>query len=151
MPSFILGQVTKMTETFKKLKENYEKYIASLEKEAATGDHSYHNGIFDPVTGYGEPPYTGDGLSAQMDLDEWNEAKENPLEFASWDSVDDMPSVAQVTFYDWLFMTEARSSEFEFAKQPEKVKECIVHQFCYDLIEIISNCNFYWCIEENNR
>lgn len=91
-----------MTETQKKLKEYWEELLNETSHTARYGDHSSHNGYFNPENGCGEPPYTGEGLSATMDIQEWDEFMNDPLTMFDWDYIEQMPDLANLAYEKWL-------------------------------------------------
>ena len=91
-----------MTETQKKLKEYWEELLNETSHTARYGDHSSHNGYFNPENGCGDPPYTGDGLSATMDIQELDEFMEDPLAMFDWDYTEQMPELVKPAYEKWL-------------------------------------------------
>ena len=91
-----------MTETQKKLKEYWEELLNETSHTARYGDHSSHNGYFNPENGCGEPPYTGEGLSATMDIQEWDEFMNDPLAMFDWDYTEQMPELVKPAFEKWV-------------------------------------------------
>ena len=91
-----------MTETQKKLKEYWEELLNETSHTARYGDHSSHNGYFNPENGCGDPPYTGDGLSATMDIQEWDEFMNDPLVMFDLDYIEQMPELVKLAYEKWL-------------------------------------------------
>jgi hypothetical protein len=91
-----------MTETQKKLKEYWEELLNKTSHTARYGDHSSHNGYFNPENGCGDPPYTGEGLSATMDIQELDEFMEDPLAMFDWDYIEQMPELVKPAYEKWL-------------------------------------------------
>jgi hypothetical protein len=88
-----------------KLKTYYDSLVSELRDTAENGDHSYHSGSFDSYTGTCDPPYTGDGLSAQHTINEWDEYLKD---FGAMGLVEDsdfnsFPEVAQNCMEYWAF------------------------------------------------
>lgn len=91
-----------MTETQKKLKQYWDELLEETSHTARYGDHSSHSGYFNPENGCGDPPYTGDGLSATMDIQELDEFMEDPLAMFDWDYIEQMPELVKLAFDEWL-------------------------------------------------
>ena len=91
-----------MTETQKKLKEYWDELLEETSHTARYGDHSSHSGYFNPENGCGDPPYTGDGLSATMDIQELDEFMEDPLAMFDWDYTEQMPELVKPAYEKWL-------------------------------------------------
>ena len=91
-----------MTETQKKLKEYWDELLNETSHTARYGDHSSHSGYFNPENGCGEPPYTGDGLSATMDIQELDKFMEDPLAMFDWDYIEQMPELVKPAYEKWL-------------------------------------------------
>lgn len=91
-----------MTETQKKLKQYWEELLNETDHTATHGDHSSHSGYFNPESGCGEPPYTGDGIGAEKDLKEWEEFMKDPLAMFDWDYTEQMPELVKLAYEKWL-------------------------------------------------
>ena len=135
-----------MTETQKKLKEYWEELLNETSHTARYGDHSSHNGYFNPENGCGDPPYTGDGLSATMDIQEWDEFMNDPLAMFDWDYIEQMPELVKPAFEKWLeiavYSWHELSTFHGFEKQPLIVKVALIEKFARDFYEVATGKSF---------
>ena len=141
-----------MTETQKKLKEYWEELLNETSHTARYGDHSSHNGYFNPENGCGEPPYTGDGLSATMDIQEWDEFMNDPLAMFDWDYVEQMPELVKPAYEKWLEIQEIQSFEspkmgvlsisIYYKAFPPALKVFVVQAFARDFFEVATGKDF---------
>jgi len=91
-----------MNNTQLKLKEYFDELLNETSHTARYGDHSSHSGYFNPESGCGEPPYTGEGLAAEEDLKEWEEFLKDSLAMFDWDYVEQMPELVKPAYEEWL-------------------------------------------------
>ena len=91
-----------MNNTQLKLKEYFDELLNETSHTARYGDHSSHSGYFNPESGCGEPPYTGDGLAAEEELEEWEEFMKDPLAMFDWDYIEQMPELVKPAYEKWL-------------------------------------------------
>ncbi len=91
-----------MNSTQLKLKEYFDELLNETSHTARYGDHSSHSGYFNPESGCGEPPYTGEGLAAEEDLKEWEEFLKDSLAMFDWDYVEQMPELVKPAYEEWL-------------------------------------------------
>lgn len=130
-----------MTETQKKLKEYWEELLNETSHTARYGDHSSHSGYFNPESGCGEPPYTGDGLSATMDIQEWDEFMEDPLAMFDWDYVEQMPELVKLAFDKWLDIQELSSTYITTHIMPA-LRVFVVQAFARDFYQVATGNSF---------
>lgn len=135
-----------MTETQKKLKEYWEELLNETDHTAKHGDHSSHSGYFNPESGCGEPPYTGEGLSAEEDLKEWEEFMNDPLAMFDWCFAENMPELVKLAFEKWLeirvYSWHELSTFHGFMKQPLIVKIALVEKFARDFYKVATGKDF---------
>lgn len=131
-----------MTETQKKLKKYWEELLNETSHTARYGDHSSHNGYFNPENGCGEPPYTGDGLSATMDIQELDEFMEDPLAMFDWDYTEQMPELAKIAFEKWLEINHLATSYYLTDRLKPMVKVFVVQAFARDFYEVATGKSF---------
>lgn len=130
-----------MTETQKKLKEYWEELLNETSHTARYGDHSSHSGYFNPESGCGEPPYTGDGLSATMDIQEWDEFMEDPLAMFDWDYIEQMPELVKLAFDEWLDIQNF-SVEYITKHLMPALRVFVVQAFARDFFEVATGKDF---------
>lgn len=134
-------KVSKMTQTQTKLKEYFDELLRETDHTAKHGDHSSHSGHFDSVTGYGEPPYTGEGLSAEQDLKEWEEFMKDPLAMFDWDYTEQMPELAKIAFEEWLEIQDFSVIYATTHLMPQLIK-FVVQAFARDFFEVATGKSF---------
>lgn len=130
-----------MTETQKKLKEYWEELLNETSHTARYGDHSSHSGYFNPESGCGEPPYTGDGLSATMDIQEWDEFMEDPLAMLDWDYIEQMPELVKLAYEKWLEIQDF-SVEYVTTHLMPALRVFVVQAFARDFYEVSTGKSF---------
>jgi hypothetical protein len=130
-----------MTETQKKLKEYWEELLNETSHTARHGDHSSHNGYFNPENGCGDPPYTGDGLSATMDIQEWDEFMEDPLAMFDWDYIEQMPELVKPAYEKWLDIQNL-SVEYATKHLMPAYRVFVVQAFARDFFEVATGKSF---------
>lgn len=130
-----------MTQTQKKLKEYWEELLKETDHTAMHGDHSSHSGYFNPESGYGEPPYTGEGLSAELDLREWNEFMNDPLAMFDWDYTEQMPELVKLAFDKWLDIQNF-SVEYVTKHLMPAYRVFVVQAFARDFFEVATGKSF---------
>ena len=131
-----------MTETQKKLKKYWEELLNETSHTARYGDHSSHNGYFNPENGCGDPPYTGDGLSATMDIQEWDEFMEDPLAMFDWDYYENMPELVKPAFNKWLEINHLATNYNVTGLLTPMVKHFVVQAFARDFYEVATGKSF---------
>lgn len=130
-----------MTETQKKLKQYWDELLEETSHTARYGDHSSHNGYFNPENGCGDPPYTGDGLSATMDIQELDEFMEDPLAMFDWDYTEQMPELVKPTFDKWLDIQNLSVEYVTKFFMPE-LKVFVVQAFARDFYKVATGKDF---------
>ena len=130
-----------MTETQKKLKEYWEELLNETSHTARYGDHSSHNGYFNPENGCGDPPYTGDGLSATMDIQELDEFMEDPLAMFDWDYTEQMPELVKPAFEKWLEIQDF-SVTYATTHLMPAYRVFVVQAFARDFYQVATGNNF---------
>lgn len=130
-----------MTETQKKLKEYWEELLNETSHTARYGDHSSHNGYFNPENGCGDPPYTGEGLSATMDIQELDEFMEDPLAMFDWDGTYDMPELAKLTFDKWVELQGCSVTYVTLHLMP-RLRVFVVQAFARDFYKVATGKDF---------
>ena len=131
-----------MTETQKKLKEYWEELLNETSHTARYGDHSSHNGYFNPENGCGDPPYTGEGLSATMDIQEWDEFMEDPLAMFDWDYIEQMPELVKPAFDKWLEINHLATNYNVTGLLTPMVKVFVVQAFARSFYEVATGKDF---------
>ena len=131
-----------MTETQKKLKEYWEELLNETSHTARYGDHSSHSGYFNPENGCGEPPYTGDGLSATMDIQEWDEFMNDPLAMFDWDYIEKMPELVKPAFDKWLEINHLATNYNVTGLLTPMAKVFVVQAFARDFFEVATGKSF---------
>ena len=131
-----------MTETQKKLKEYWDELLNETSHTARYGDHSSHNGYFNPENGCGDPPYTGEGLSATMDIQEWDEFMNDPLAMFDWDYIEQMPELAKPTYEKWLEIQDFSVAYITNIHLYSALKVFVVQAFARDFFEVATGKSF---------
>lgn len=130
-----------MTQTQKKLKEYWEELLKETDHTAKHGDHSSHSGYFNPESGCGEPPYTGDGLSAEEDLKEWEEFMNDPLAMFDWDCTAEMPELVKLAFDEWVRL-QGCSVEYVTLHLMPRLRVFVVQAFARSFYEVATGKDF---------
>ena len=130
-----------MTETQKKLKEYWEELLNETSHTARYGDHSSHNGYFNPENGCGEPPYTGEGLSATMDIQELDEFMNDPLAMFDWDYIEQMPELVKPAYEKWLEIQDF-SVTYATTHLMPAYRVFVVQAFARDFFEVATGKSF---------
>jgi hypothetical protein len=130
-----------MTETQKKLKEYWEELLNETSHTARHGDHSSHNGYFNPENGCGDPPYTGEGLSATMDIQEWDEFMNDPLAMFDWDGTYDMPELVKPAYNKWIEL-QGCSVEYVTLHLMPRLRVFVAQAFARDFYQVATGNNF---------
>jgi hypothetical protein len=130
-----------MTETQKKLKEYWDELLNETSHTARYGDHSSHNGYFNPENGCGDPPYTGEGLSATMDIQELDEFMEDPLAMFDWDYIEQMPELAKLTFDKWVELQGCSVTYVTLHLMP-RLRVFVVQAFARDFYKVATGKDF---------
>ena len=130
-----------MTETQKKLKEYWEELLNETSHTARYGDHSSHNGYFNPENGCGDPPYTGEGLSATMDIQELDEFMEDPLAMFDWDYIEQMPELVKPAYEKWLEIQDF-SVTYATTHLMPAYRVFVVQAFARDFFEVATGKSF---------
>lgn len=131
-----------MTQTQLKLKEYFDELLKETDHTAKHGDHSSHSGSFDPHTGHCDPPYTGEGLSAELDLREWNEFMNDPLAMFDWDYTEQMPELVKIAFEQWLDINHLATSYYLTDRLKPMIKVFVVQAFARDFYEVATGKSF---------
>jgi hypothetical protein len=129
-----------MNQTQIKLKEAWDAILSQTQHDAVHGDHSSHSGCFNSEAGYGEPPYTGDGLAAEEELEEWEEFMKDPLAMFDWDCLLEMPELAQQCFEKWLDLH--LETMVQFRKERGFVQVALVEKFVRDFYQVVTGHDF---------
>ena len=130
-----------MTEIQKKLKQYWLELLNETDHTAMHGDHSSHSGHFNPESGCGEPPYTGDGLSAEEDLKEWEEFMNDPLAMFDWDCTAEMPELAKLAYDKWVEL-QGCSIECVTLHLMPRLRVFVVQAFARDFYEVATGKSF---------
>jgi hypothetical protein len=131
-----------MTQTQLKLKEYFDELLNETSHTARYGDHSSHSGYFNPENGCGEPPYTGDGLAATMDIQEWDEFMNDPLAMFDWDYTEQMPELVKPAFDKWLEINHLATNYNVTGLLTPMVKHFVVQAFARDFFEVATGKSF---------
>ena len=131
-----------MTQTQLKLKEYFDELLKETDHTATHGDKSSHSGYFNSESGYGEPPYTGDGLAAEEELKEWEEFMKDPLAMFDWECLLDMPEMAQQAFDKWLEINHLATNYNVTGLLKPMVKHFVVQAFARDFFEVATGKSF---------
>jgi hypothetical protein len=129
-----------MNQTQIKLKEAWEELLSQTQHDSIHGDHSSHSGYFNSESGCGEPPYTGEGLSAEQDLKEWEEFMKDPLAMFDWDYVEQMPELVKPAFDKWLDIHLETMTQFRAERG--FVQVALVEKFARDFYEVATGHDF---------
>jgi hypothetical protein len=130
-----------MTQTQLKLKEYWEELLNETSHTARYGDHSSHNGYFNPENGCGDPPYTGEGLSATMDIQELDEFMEDPLAMFDWDYIEQMPELVKPAYEKWLEIQDF-SVTYATTHLMPAYRVFVVQAFARDFFEVATGKSF---------
>lgn len=131
-----------MTQTQLKLKDYFDELLKETDHTAKHGDHSSHSGSFDPHTSHCDPPYTGEGLSAEQDLKEWEEFMKDPLAMFDWDYIENMPELAELAFEKWLEINHLATSYYLTDRLKPMIKVFVVQAFARDFYEVATGKSF---------
>jgi hypothetical protein len=129
-----------MNNTQLKLKEYFDELLNETSHTARYGDHSSHSGYFNPESGCGEPPYTGEGIGAMQELQEWDEFMNDPLAMFDWDCLLVMPELAQQCFEKWLDIHLETMTQFR--KERGFVQISLVEKFVRDFYQVATGHDF---------
>lgn len=130
-----------MTQTQIKLKKHWEAILEQADHNAKHGDKSSHSGYFNPETGDGEPPYTGDGLVAEEDIKDWEKLKENPLTLFDLDCVEDLPELVYQAFKEWIIL-QNQSVGYVTQHLDRRLRVFIVQAFIRDFFKVATGKDF---------
>jgi hypothetical protein len=130
-----------MTKTQLKLKEQWDAILSQTQHDAVHGDHSSHSGYFNSESGYGEGPYTGEGLAAEQDLKEWDEFMKDPLAMFDWDYDENMPELASQAFRQWLSIQNL-SFTYATTHLMPAYRVFVVQAFARDFYEVATGHDF---------
>jgi hypothetical protein len=129
-----------MNSTQLKLKEYFDELLNETSHTARYGDHSSHSGYFNPESGCGEPPYTGEGIGAMQELEEWEEFMKDPIAMFDWHCLFVMPELAQQAFEKWL---ELHLETMKQAKSGHGIIEiALVGAFVKDFYQVATGKSF---------
>ena len=131
-----------MTQTQKKLKEFWEELLNETDHTAKHGDHSSHSGYFNSESGCGEPPYTGEGLSAELDLKEWESFMIDPLAMFDWDYTENMPELAKLAYEKWLEIQDFSVAYITNIHLYSALRVFVVQAFARDFFEVATGKSF---------
>jgi hypothetical protein len=129
-----------MNNTQLKLKEQWDSILNETERTATHGDKSSHGGYFNPENGCGEPPYTGEGIGAIQELQEWDEFMKDPLAMFDWDCLFVMPELAQQAFEKWLDLHLETMTQFRAERG--FVQVALVEKFARDFYQVATGHDF---------
>ncbi len=130
-----------MNSTQLKLKEYFDELLKETDHTAKYGDHSSHSGYFNPESGCGEPPYTGEGLTAEEDLKEWEEFMTDPLAMFDWDYIEQMPELAKLAYEKWLEIQDF-SVTYATTHLVPAYRVFVVQAFARDFYQVATGKNF---------
>lgn len=130
-----------MNNTQLKLKEYFDELLKETDHTAKHGDHSIHWGYFNPESGCGEPPYTGEGLAAEKELKEWEEFMKDPLAMFDWDCLFEMPELAQQAFEKWLDTQELSMTYVRLHVKPV-IQVALIEKFVRDFFQVATGHDF---------
>ncbi len=130
-----------MTQTQLKLKEYFDELLNETSHTARYGDHSSHSGYFNSESGYGEPPYTGEGLAAEEDLKEWDEFMNDPLAMFDWDYIEQMPELVKPAYEEWLRIQNF-SVTYATTHLMPAYRVFVVQAFARDFFEVATGNSF---------
>ena len=129
-----------MNQTQLKLKEAWDALLNETSHTARYGDHSSHNGYFNPDNGCGDPPYTGEGLGAMQEIEEWDMFMSDPLAMFDWDCLFVMPELAQQAFEKWLDIHLETMTQFRTERG--FVQVALVKAFVQDFYQVATGHDF---------
>jgi hypothetical protein len=130
-----------MNNTQLKLKEYFDELLNETSHTARYGDHSSHSGYFNPESGCGEPPYTGDGLAAEEELEEWEEFMKDPLAMFDWDYIEQMPELVKPAYEKWLEIQDF-SVTYATTHLMPAYRVFVVQAFARDFFEVATGNSF---------
>jgi hypothetical protein len=130
-----------MNSTQLKLKEQWDSILNETEHTATHGDHSSHSGYFNSESGCGEPPYTGEGIGAIQELEEWEEFLKDPLAMFDWDCLLVMPELAQQCFEKWLDLQELSMPLVRLHVKPV-IRVALIEKFARDFYQVATGHDF---------
>ena len=130
-----------MNQTQLKLKEAWDALLHETSHTARYGDHSSHNGYFNPDNGCGDPPYTGEGLGAMQEIEEWDMFMNDPLAMFDWDCLFVMPELAKQAFEDWLDIHEL-SLVYVTSHVKNVILVALVERFVKDFYQVATGHDF---------
>jgi hypothetical protein len=130
-----------MNSTQLKLKEQWDSILNETERTATHGDKSSHGGYFNSESGYGEPPYTGEGIGAIQELEEWEEFLKDPLAMFDWDCLFVMPELAQQAFEKWLDIQELSMTYVRLHVKPV-IQVALIEKFVKDFYQVATGHDF---------
>ncbi len=128
-----------MNSTQLKLKEQWDSILNETERTATHGDKSSHGGYFNSESGYGESPYTGEGVGAIQELEEWEEFLKDPLAMFDWDCLLVMPELAQQAFEKWVDLHEMSMTYIQL--QPV-ILTALIEKFARDFYHVATGHDF---------
>ena len=128
-----------MNSTQLKLKEAWDSILNETERTATHGDKSSHGGYFNSESGCGEPPYTGEGIGAIQELEEWEEFLKDPLAMFDWDCLFVMPELAQQAFEKWIDLHEMSMTYVQL--QPV-ILVALIEKFARDFYQVATGHDF---------
>jgi hypothetical protein len=130
-----------MNSTQLKLKEQWDSILNETERTATHGDKSSHGGYFNSESGCGEPPYTGEGIGAIQELEEWEEFLKDPLAMFDWDCFFVMPELAKQAFEKWLDIKGISMRYFEFEIK-DVIQDALIEKFVKDFYQVATGHDF---------
>lgn len=130
-----------MNQTQLKLKEYFDELLNETSHTARYGDHSSHSGYFNPESGCGEPPYTGEGIGAMQELQEWDEFMNDPLAMFDWDYIEQMPELVKPAYEEWLRIQNF-SVEYATTHLMPAYRVFVVQAFARDFYEVATGKSF---------
>ena len=130
-----------MNQTQIKLKEYFDELLNETDHTLKHGDHSSHSGYFNSESGCGEPPYTGEGLAAEEELNEWDEFMEDPLAMFDWDYIEQMPELVKPAFDKWLDIQNLSAVYVKTHLLPA-YRVMVVQAFARDFFEVATGKSF---------
>jgi hypothetical protein len=130
-----------MNQTQLKLKEYFDELLNETSHTARYGDHSSHSGYFNPENGCGEPPYTGEGIGAMQELEEWEEFMNDPLAMFDWDYTEQMPELVKPAYEKWLEIQDF-SVTYATTHLMPAYRVFVVQAFARDFYEVATGKSF---------
>lgn len=140
MYSCLRALVHNMNQTQIKLNEAWEELLSQTNHTARYGDHVIHSGYFNPESGCGEGPYTGEGYAAVQELEEWEEFMKDSLAMFDWDCFLIMPELAQQCFEKWLDIHLETMTQFRAERG--FVQVALVEKFVRDFYQVATGHDF---------